>query len=52
MASFLIVSAITVVAVGAVVYVRATDDLTTSVYDRLDSVVGIKADALDRWIDE
>ncbi|HET8784304.1 MAG TPA: cache domain-containing protein, partial [Candidatus Limnocylindrales bacterium] len=51
-ASFLIVSAITVVVVGAVVYMRATDDLTTSVYDRLDSVVGIKADALDRWIDE
>ncbi|MFL5708400.1 MAG: response regulator [Chloroflexota bacterium] len=51
-ASFLIVSAITVVVVGAVVYVRATDDLTASVYDRLDAVVGIKGDALDRWIDE
>ena len=51
-ASFLLVSAITVVVVGAVVYVRATDDLTASVYDRLDAVVGIKADALDRWIDE
>ena len=51
-ASFLVVSAITVVVVGAVVYARATDDLTASVYDRLDAVVGIKADALDRWIDE
>ena len=51
-ASFLIVSAITVLVVGAVVYVRATDDLTSSVYDRLDAVAGIKADALDRWIDE
>jgi signal transduction histidine kinase/ActR/RegA family two-component response regulator len=51
-ASFLVVSAITVVVVGALVYVRATDDLTASVYDRLDAVAGIKADALERWIDE
>jgi signal transduction histidine kinase/ActR/RegA family two-component response regulator len=51
-ASFLVVSAITVLVVGALVYVRATDDLTASVYDRLDAVAGIKADALDRWIDE
>ena len=49
---FLLVSTITVVAVGALVYVRATDDLTASVYDRLDAVAGIKADALDRWLDE
>ena len=51
-ASFLVVSAITVLIVGAVVYLRATEDLTASVYDRLDAVTGIKADALDRWIDE
>ena len=51
-ASFLIVSAITVLVVGAVVYVRATDDLTSSVYDRLDAVAGTKADAIDRWINE
>jgi PAS domain S-box-containing protein len=51
-AYFLLLSTVSVVVVGAVVYVRATDDLTTSVYDRLDAVAGIKADALDRWIDE
>jgi PAS domain S-box-containing protein len=51
-AYFLLLSTVTVVIVGAVVYVRATDDLTTSVYDRLDAVAGIKADALGRWIDE
>jgi len=50
--SFLLLSTITVVAVGAVVYVRATGDLTDSLYDRLDAVAGIKADALDRWVDE
>jgi PAS domain S-box-containing protein len=51
-AYFLALSTVTVVVVGAVVYVRATDDLTASVYDRLDAVAGIKADALDRWVDE
>jgi signal transduction histidine kinase/DNA-binding response OmpR family regulator len=50
--SFLLLSTITVVAVGAVAYVRATGDLTDSLYDRLDAVAGIKADALDRWVDE
>ena len=51
-ASFLAVLRVTVLVVGAIVYLRATDDLTASVYDRLDAVAGIKADALDRWIDE
>ena len=50
--SFLLLSTITVVVVGAIVYVRATDDLTNSFYDRLDAVAGSKADALDRWVDE
>src|SRR5262245_22414331 len=49
---FLALSTITVVVVGVIVYWRATGDLTTSVYERLDAVAGIKADALDRWIDE
>jgi PAS domain S-box-containing protein len=51
-AYFLALSTVTVLLVGAIVYVRATADLTTSVYDRLDAVAGIKADALDRWLDE
>src|SRR6187431_3369047 len=51
-ASFLIVSAVTVLVVGALTYARATDELTSSLYDRLDAVAGIKADALDRWIEE
>ena len=49
---FLALSTVTVLVVGVIVYVRATGDLTASVYDRLDAVAGIKADALDRWIDE
>ena len=50
--SFLLLSLVTVGIVGAVVYVRATDDLTESVFERLDAIAGIKADALDRWVDE
>jgi PAS domain S-box-containing protein len=49
---FLGLSTITVLVVGVIVYARATSDLTTSVYERLDAVAGLKADALDRWIDE
>ena len=33
-------------------YLRATDDLTHGIYDRLDAVASNKADALNRWIDE
>jgi PAS domain S-box-containing protein len=51
-AYFLGLSTVTVLLVGSIVYVRATADLTASVYDRLDAVAGIKADALDRWLDE
>ncbi|MEO6208068.1 MAG: response regulator [Candidatus Limnocylindrales bacterium] len=49
---FVGLSTITVLVVGVIVYARATSDLTTSVYERLDAVAGLKADALDRWIDE
>ncbi len=51
-ASFLLLSTVTLLVVGAIVYLRATDDLTNGVYDRLDAVASVKADALDRWIDE
>ena len=51
-AYFLLLSAVTVLIVGSVVYVRATSDLTNAVYERLDAVAAVKADALGRWIDE
>jgi PAS domain S-box-containing protein len=51
-AYFLVLSGVTVAIVGAVVYVRATDDLTNSVFERLDAVAEVKTDSLDRWIDE
>jgi PAS domain S-box-containing protein len=51
-AYFLVLSTITVTVVGLAVYVRASNDLTASIYDRLDAVAGIKADALARWIAE
>ena len=49
---FLALSTVTVLVVSAITYVRATSDLTSSVYDRLDAIAGLKAEALDRWIDE
>ncbi len=49
---FLGLSTITVLVVGVIVYWRATSDLTTSVYERLGAVAGLKADALDRFVDE
>ena len=37
---------------GIAVYARASDDLTRAVFARLTAVADVKADALDRWIDE
>ena len=51
-AYFLLLSSVTVAVVGAVVYAQATDDLKTSVFERLGAVAEVKADSLDRWIDE
>src|SRR3954469_7133730 len=51
-AYFLLLSTVTVLVVGTIVYVRATADLTAGVYDRLDAVASVKADSLERWIDE
>src|SRR5689334_3233135 len=51
-AYFLLLSTVTVLIVGAAVYLRATNDLTAGVYDRLDAVAAVKADSLERWIDE
>jgi len=51
-AYFLLLSSVTVLIVGSIVYVRATNDLTSSVYDRLDAVAGLKASQLGSFIDE
>ena len=51
-AYFLLLSTVTVAVLGLAVYARATDDLTRSVFERLSAVAEVKADALDRWIDE
>ena len=51
-AYFLLLSSVTVLVVGGVVYIRATNDLTNAIYDRLDAAAALKTDALGRWIDE
>jgi signal transduction histidine kinase/HAMP domain-containing protein/ActR/RegA family two-component response regulator len=50
--SFLALSLVMVAVVGVVSYLRARDSLETSVFDRLSAAEQLKADSLDRWIDE
>src|SRR5215211_262977 len=50
--TFLALSLLMVGIVGTVSYLRARDSLETSVYDRLSGAEQLKADSLDRWIDE
>jgi PAS domain S-box-containing protein len=50
--SFLVLSIITVAIVGLVAYLLARSSLQDSVFERLDAAVALKADALDRWVDE
>lgn len=50
--TFLILSVLMVAVVGFVSYVRARDALQDSVFDRLDTAAGQKADSVDRWVDE
>ena len=49
---FLLLSVLTVVAVGAVVNVRATDDLREAVLERLNAAAELKLTALDGWLEE
>ncbi len=49
---FLLVSLLTVGLVGYVAYVRATETLKQSVFDRLQAVATLKEDGLIRWVDE
>jgi signal transduction histidine kinase/ActR/RegA family two-component response regulator len=50
--TFLALSLLMVGIVGTVSYLRARDSLKTSVFDRLAGAEQLKADSLDRWIDE
>jgi signal transduction histidine kinase/CheY-like chemotaxis protein/HPt (histidine-containing phosphotransfer) domain-containing protein/HAMP domain-containing protein len=47
-----VLSAITVASLGALAYQRARASLEDQVFDRLASAAELKADALDRWVDE
>ncbi len=51
-ASFLILSVLMVAVVGLVAYLRAKSSLEGTVFDRLHAASELKADSLDRWIDE
>ena len=50
--TFLALSLLMVGIVGAVSYQRARSSLEAQVFDRLDAAEELKADSLDRWIDE
>ena len=50
--TFLALSLLMVAVVGTVSYLRARDSLETLVFDRLSAAEQLKADSLDRWIDE
>jgi signal transduction histidine kinase/ActR/RegA family two-component response regulator len=50
--TFLALSLLMVGIVGVVSYTRARNSLQTSVFDRLTAAEQLKADSLDRWIDE
>jgi signal transduction histidine kinase/ActR/RegA family two-component response regulator len=50
--TFLALSLLMVAVVGTVSYLRARDSLETLVFDRLTTAEQLKADSLDRWIDE
>ena len=50
--TFLALSLLMVGIVGSVSYLRARDSLETTVFDRLSAAEQLKADSIDRWIDE
>ena len=49
---FLLLSVLTVVVVGLVVNVRATDDLRAAILDRVSAAAALKADSVERWLEE
>ena len=50
--TFLALSLLMVAAVGTISYLRARDSLKSQVFDRLQAAEQLKADSVDRWIDE
>src|SRR3954453_15143612 len=50
--TFLALSLLMVAIVSVVSYTRARDSLKTSVFDRLTAAEQLKADSIDRWLDE
>jgi signal transduction histidine kinase/HAMP domain-containing protein/ActR/RegA family two-component response regulator len=50
--TFLALSLVMVAVVGTVSYLRARDSLETVVFDRLGASEQLKADSIDRWVDE
>ena len=50
--TFLALSLVMVALVGVISYLRARDSLETSVFDRLSGAEQLKAESIDRWIDE
>lgn len=49
---FLLLSLVTVGVVGYIAYIRSTEALKKSVFDRLSVVTAFKGDELSRWVDE
>ncbi len=49
---FLLLSVLTVLVVGLVVNVRATDELRAAILDRVSAAAGLKTDAVQRWLEE
>ncbi len=50
--AFLLLAALSVVIIVTIVNVRATADLQAAVLDRVDAAAGLRADAIQRWLDE
>ncbi|HEY8170665.1 MAG TPA: response regulator [Candidatus Limnocylindria bacterium] len=49
---FLLLAALSVVIIVTIVNIRATADLQAAVLDRVDAAAGLRADAVQRWLDE
>lgn len=49
---FLLLSLITVSITGYIAYIRATDALQDSIYNRLNAVAALKEEELNRWVQE
>jgi signal transduction histidine kinase/DNA-binding response OmpR family regulator len=49
---FLFLSLVSVILMGYLVYIQATDALKNSVFERLEAIGAFKADTLKRWIED